>query len=144
MNLIKFNPFLPLSTQFEDTVETFFQRSLSDLIGSDFVNEIPKANVIDKDNEFEIQIAAPGYSKEDFTIAVENQQLIISSEKKKEEVMDGKFNRREFQFESFRRTFPLHHNINEDIIEAKYENGLLLVRLPKQDIKETQKVIEVS
>jgi len=144
MNLIKLNPFLPVSAQFENTFDSFLNRSLTDIVGSDFVNEMALANVKDTEDALLIEIAAPGYSKEDFEINVEDNVLRIKAGKQlNEEKQVGKFTRREFKFESFSRNFTLDKNIDAEQISASYEAGILSVNLPKLKILET-KSIEVS
>lgn len=145
MNLIKFNPFLPVSGQFERAFGSFLDKSLTDIVGSDFVNEMALANVKDNKESLSIEIAAPGYSKEDFKIKVDADTLEVKAEKQlNEESKSGKFTRREFKFESFSRSFKLDKNIDTDGISASYEDGILVVSLPKRKILETKKNIMVS
>jgi HSP20 family protein len=88
----------------------------------------------------------PGRNKEDFQIAVEKNLLTISYEMKTEQKQDDKkVLRREFSYQSFKRTFSLDDQINSQAIEAKYENGVLKLWLPKkEEVKETVKQITVS
>ena len=145
MNLIKFNPFLPLNVSLGDTFETFFERGLGDFLGSDLVNEMPRANVKLTNGAFEIEVAAPGFSREDFEIKVEENHLIVSAQKKSEiETDDGEYRRREFSFGSFSRSFKLDDSINLEEVTAKYEGGILKLHLPQQNKLETQRVIEIS
>jgi len=88
---------------------------------------------------YTIELNAPGRSKEDFKIGLDNSQLAISFEKK-EETEKSEFVkiRSEFNLDSFKRVFTLDEKVNVDAIEAKYENGILKIYLPK---KEAEKVI---
>ena len=145
MNLIKFNPFLPVNAQFGNAFDSFFNGGLSDLIGSDFVNEIPLANVKESDGGWKIEVAVPGFSKEDFNITIEEDRIVIEAESKaKHEDSKGEFKKREFSYTKFWRSFPLQKDIDRDQINAAYERGILSIDLPKSDIKETRKLIEVS
>ena len=96
---------------------------------------MPAVNVKEKDTSYEIELTAPGLKKEDFKLHVENGVLTISSEtRKEEEEKNEKFTRKEFSYQSFSRSFNLPENAKLDDIQAKYENGLLLVSLPKKQI----------
>jgi len=146
MTLVKFKkPRLP-----------WYDTMFTDLLGSDrlLTNDlfmenkwIPAMNVKEKDELFEIEIAAPGFTKNDFEISIENGLLKISAENseemKKEEV---NFTRREFNYNSFFRSFTLPDNVNEDeMIDATYKRGILKLVLNKLHVDEStpKRVIEV-
>lgn len=101
----------------------------------------PAMNVVENDNEYRVELATPGLSKEDFHIEMrEDKNLVISMEKKaeaKEEDKNIKYLRREFSYMSFRKNLILPEDINEEKIEAKMENGVLTVVIPK--VKEEEK-----
>ena len=92
-------------------------------------------NIVENENEYGLEVVAPGFEKENFNLKIENNQLIISAEVKKEEKEDGNnFNRREYQVQSFERSFALPENeIEEQNIKANYVNGVLKVALPKRE-----------
>jgi HSP20 family protein len=146
MNLIKHNPYGPLSKRnFFDEV---FNRSISDFVGTDFVMNMPSVNVVENDTSFELKVAAPGLSKEEFNIDIDKDRLIVSAEKEEntEEVKDGKFTRKEFNYSAFKRSFFLPKSINREAIEASYENGVLNIVLPKKEevvIEEKGRTIEI-
>lgn len=97
---------------------------------------IPAVNIKETPNSFEVEMAAPGMTKKDFRIELENNVLTITSEKNVEnEEKDGeKYSRREFSYQSFIRTFTLPKEVvDEDKIEAKYENGVLHLVIPKKE-----------
>ena len=110
----------------------------------------PQINVIETDKKFKIQIAAPGMTKDDFKVHVNKDgNLVIEMEKKKdsEEKKEGKYIRREFAYTRFHQTLILPENAEKDKIEAKVENGVLKVCIPKlqNEIAEPEKrVIEVK
>ena len=109
---------------------------------------IPAVNIIEKDSGFEVAVAAPGKTKEDFNIELDKDVLTISSETKKEnkEEEKGKFTRREFSYSTFKRAFSLPETVDSTKINASYENGVLLINLPKKEEAKVQakRMIEIS
>lgn len=108
---------------------------------------VPAVNVKESEKGFEIELAAPGLSKEDFNISVDNRVLTISSEKKEEkEEKNKEYTRKEFSYSSFSRSFALPENVIEDGIKAAYDKGLLTVSLVKKAIQQekVRKAIAVS
>jgi HSP20 family protein len=97
---------------------------------------IPSANITETPKEYKIELAAPGLERKDFDLDVNNHTLTISAEKEEEKNEEtNEFSRKEYSFNSFTRSFALPENIKGGNIDAKYENGVLRVTLPK--IKET-------
>jgi HSP20 family protein len=93
---------------------------------------LPAINIVEDEKEFKVEMAAPGFSKKDFKVKIENDSLIISAEKKEEKKEEDKdFKRREFNYSSFERAFSLPESINEDNINAQYADGILKLTLPK-------------
>ena len=93
---------------------------------------VPKANITETPKEYKLELAAPGLERKDFNIEVENHMLTISAEKEEEKnEKDGEYSRREYSFNSFSRSFTLPENVKEGDIDAKYENGVLKVSIPK-------------
>ncbi|MBK8830852.1 MAG: Hsp20/alpha crystallin family protein [Saprospiraceae bacterium] len=135
MTYSKFNAAAP-STSLNKWIDTLFNTTLADAMGTDFTNSSPSVNIVEHDAHFTMQLAAPGLQKSDFNINIENDYLVISAEKKteKEETgNEGKFTRREFNYSSFKRSFQLDENINREGIAASYENGVLSITLPKKE-----------
>ena len=93
---------------------------------------LPAVNIIEKDDKFLIEMAAPGLRKEDFKINIENGILQIDSESQSEvdEEKDN-YTRKEFNYSSFSRSFTLPENASEENISANYENGVLKLKLQK-------------
>ena len=120
-------------------LDKFFEGELMDWNTWNFAgsNEtLPAVNVMENENEYMIEVAAPGLKKNDFKINYENGRLTISSERKeeKEEKSKGKLTRCEFSYQSFQRSFSVPENIvNAEKISAKYEEGILHVALPKRE-----------
>jgi HSP20 family protein len=120
----------------------------NDLMDEDILRKarIPSVNVKDNDKDYEIEVAAPGMKKQDFSINVENRILTISAEIKDEkEEKEDKYTRREFIATSFTRSFSLPENADENNIQAHYENGILRVSVPKvEEKKPDKKKIELT
>jgi len=95
----------------------------------------PPANVIETNKDYKVDLSVPGMKREDFHIDVEDGVLTITSEKEEEKKEEDKnYRRREFSYNSFCRTFPLPDNVDENNINAKYDNGMLQVTIPKKEV----------
>ncbi len=119
------------------------------LFDSDWLRKqsMPAVNVNESDKGFEIEVAAPGLSKKDFNITVDNGVLTISSEKEEEKEQKEKdYTRREFSYSSFSRSFTMPENVNEDNIKANYEDGILKLHVAKKQVGQSKvkKAIEVK
>jgi HSP20 family protein len=134
MNRSKFQHVDP-SVSVSKWIDNLFNTTLADVIGSDFANSSPSVNIEEHDSHYSMHLAAPGLEKSDFSIQVENDYLVISAEKKteSEETPTKRFTRREFNYSAFKRSFQLDDHINREGISAVYENGVLIVTLPKKD-----------
>jgi len=96
--------------------------------------KMPPVNITEQKEEYMVSLAAPGLKKEDFKIAVDGNMLTISSEKEEnKEEKDKKFTRKEYSYSSFSRSFTLPEEINQGKIEAKYEDGVLKISLPRKE-----------
>lgn len=110
-------------------------------------DKVPNANITESEKEYVIELAAPGLTRDDFNIEIDNGNLNISvSKETSSEEKDKNFMRQEFSYESFNRTFSLPENIKIDKTDARYENGLLKVTLPKSESakKAPSKKVKVS
>jgi len=118
-------------------MEDFFDKNWSGQgNGFDTGTRVPAVNVKEADDSFEIQLAAPGMEKENFEINVENNILSISAETKsenEEKDENGKYTKREFSFNSFKRSFSLPESVDDEDIKANYENGILKLSIPKKE-----------
>lgn len=97
---------------------------------------IPAVNIRETAEHFEVEVAAPGMKKEDFSVELDGNTLTIRSERQEErEQKEGeRYNRREFSYQSFQRMFTLPKDVVDvDRIAARYENGLLQLLIPKKD-----------
>jgi HSP20 family protein len=109
-------------------------------------SSVPKVNIQEFDDKFEVFMAAPGMNKEDFNIRIEDNLLTISSEKKEENKENTeKYTRKEYSYQSFSRSFIIPKDVvNSQDITAKYENGELYISLPKKEEAKAQPPREIS
>ena len=126
-------------------VDEFFQGFPAGLGREDSLS-FPPVNVHETTDAYHLELAAPGRTKEDFKLTIDNGQLVIGFEKKEEtKTEDYKTIRKEFSFKSFKRSFNLDDRIDASAIQAKYENGVLKLLLPKKEqVKESAKQISVQ
>lgn len=99
-------------------------------------NSLPAVNVKETANDFIVEVAAPGMTKEDFKIKLENNVLSISSEKEErnvEKTDTNNYTRREFSYQSFQRSMVLPAGVEADKIKAAYKDGILSVSIPKKE-----------
>jgi len=136
MSLIKRsgNTFSTFPSMFDD----FFSRELFNWGNNNFSSTsttVPAVNIKETADAFEVEVAAPGMEKKDFNITLDGNVLTISSAKEhKEEKKEHNYTRREFSYQSFRRSFELAKDVvDEDKINARYENGLLHLTIPKKE-----------
>jgi HSP20 family protein len=149
MAIVKRNGgYAPLLTNFFDD---FFTKDLYDnnwMSFSDTGTSIPKVNIQESDNEFRVEMAAPGMKKDDFQVELNNDMLTISSiiTDEKKEGEEGRFTRREFSYQSFQRSFHLPETVEMDKIEAKYNDGILRLVIPKKEEvrKKPSRTIKIS
>lgn len=133
MTLVKFN-----NGQKNHVINPFFNdiyNLLNDSVLSDkFVVRTPAVNIAETENEFEVELAVPGLKKEDFKINLEKNVLIISAEKKAEEVNENKkYSKREYSYSSFTRSFTLPQSADQNKIEADYTDGILKLTIVKKE-----------
>lgn len=115
----------------------WFDNSNSNLWGASM--NIPAVNISEHKDEYLVSLAVPGMNRDDFKIDIDGNLLTISSEKEEtKEEKEKKFTRKEYNYSSFRRSFTLPDEINKDKIDAKYENGILKIALPR--IEEAKKI----
>ena len=103
-------------------------------------------NVKEMENNYVLEVVAPGFQKEDFKINLDNNTLTISAETKKEtEGKNEKFIRKEYKHQSFSRSFTIDENIDAESISARYVNGILTLNLAKkQEVKPSVKEISIQ
>ncbi|MBI3134538.1 MAG: Hsp20/alpha crystallin family protein [Bacteroidetes bacterium] len=135
-NLIKRSPFFP-STLLDD----FFSKDFFDWSDKNFSaigDTLPSVNLKETEKGFDIEMAVPGLKKDDFKIELKNGILTISSEKKEEKSekdKKGNYTRREFNYQSFMRSFTVPETVAEDKADATYKDGILHVTLAKKAVE---------
>lgn len=145
--LVKFPAIPKTNPFFNGFFDELFDRSIGDFIGSDVsMPHRPAANILETEDNFKIELLAPGFEKSDFKIAVDGDYLTISAEKKSEtSETKEKFTRREFHFANFKRTFTLPKTVKHDEVSANFENGVLNLSIPKrEEAKKITRNIEVA
>jgi HSP20 family protein len=134
--LVKRNGFVPsVNTLFDD----IFTRDIFDWTDKNFStigSNLPSVNLKETDDKLQVELAAPGMKKEDFRVEIDNNILMISSEKqeeKKEERKKDKYIRKEFNYQSFYRSFYLPEYVDESKVEASYKDGILHIEIAKKE-----------
>lgn len=134
MTLVKFNNGLKNNARgpfFNDVFDSILNDSF---IGDKLVARIPAVNIAETENEFQVELAVPGLKKEDFKINLDKNILTVSSEKKTENVEEGKkFSKREYSYNSFSRSFTLPESADHSKIEADYTDGILTLTIAKKE-----------
>ncbi len=124
---------------FPSFFDNFFENDMMDWNNSNYSDSnstLPAVNVKETENDFLIEVAAPGLNKEDFKVSYDNGRLSICSEKKneKEEKEGEKITRKEFSYQSFNRSFSVSENVvDAEKIHADYKDGILHISLPKRE-----------
>jgi HSP20 family protein len=145
-NIAKFQPHPATKFALHGLMDNFFGRELSDIVGQDAHSGAPAVNVREDENGFALELAAPGFDKSQFALQVEKEHLILSATKAVKETSadTGRYVRREFRYDAFKRSFKLPLSVNQEAISAVYENGILVVSLPKkEEAKPVTKQIEI-
>jgi len=95
---------------------------------------VPAVNITENKDEYQVAVAVPGMKKDDFKIDVDGNMLSISCEKEEsKEEKDKTFTRKEYNYSSFSRSFTLPVEVNKEKIDAKYEDGVLKLSLPRKE-----------
>jgi HSP20 family protein len=142
MSIIRYNTNDFVPTSFSALVDRFLNDSITRAGGSTFV---PKTDVVETANAYEVHLALPGVNKEDFNIEVNDNHLTISGERKfQNEKKEKNYHAIETHYGSFSRSFTLPENVDASKINAKYNNGILEVNIPKDEKKVLKQTIKVS
>ncbi len=134
MKLIRRDEHFPVWT---NLLNDFFNNSWNDMALRNYSNTnttLPSVNIKENEESFELEMAAPGMDKNDFKIELNQGVLNISSEKKTEESkQEDNYTRREFSYQSFCRSFSLPNSVDTEKINAKYQDGILIINIPKKE-----------
>lgn len=141
--LAKKNNFTPSASFFDD----FITRDLFDwsrvMTGNPAA---PAVNILETNDDFRVEMAAPGLKRENFQVELDNDLLTIQSQGNLEQNEDYSYTRREFSYQSFKRTFHLPNTVEADKIKATYQDGILSLLIPKKEEarKKPVKTISIS
>ncbi len=134
MTLVKFNERKDsglLSPVFNDIFENFFNDAF---VSDRMVSRVPAVNISETDGHYHIELAAPGLKKKDFKLNLDRNVLTISAEKQSEQTEnDKKYNKREYSYSSFVRSFTLPDSADDGNIEAEYTDGVLKINVAKRE-----------
>lgn len=151
MKMLRTNDGVATLRPFGGLVDDLFNGSLGrwideDLGKANLLGLFPPVNITETKEAYQLDLVAPGLTKEDFKIKLEGSTLFISAEKKEEhKAEDAKHVRKEYSFRAFKRSFTVDEAIDTAKIDAKYEQGILQVLLPKREEKiPQQKEIAVN
>lgn len=142
MTLVKFNR-KPLDTGFNNLMDDLFADM--PVYFRNGLKSVP-VNVREDEKSYTLEIVAPGFEKSDFKVSLDKQLLTIEAQKKNEENdQNGKLLRKEYNFQSFKRSFTLDEKMDASNIDAKYVNGILTLNLPKKaEVKPSVKQISIQ
>jgi len=133
---------VPFDSLFDDIIQKTMP-SFTDEFGINFFgsNSYPKVDVIDYSDKIIIEAEIPGLSKEEVSVDLEENVLTVSGSKnKKQDNSDIKYIRKELKRSSFKRSFKLGENINQKKVNADFNNGILLITLPKREPEKPKKI----
>ncbi len=132
MNLIKYDPFTNMVRRMENFWNIFDNRPAVNMYNPGF---LPKVDISEDKGSFYVQAEIPGYPKDQVRVTLNDENLLtIKGEIKQEEKSEDKtYHRIERRFGSFERSFCLPENINKDNIDARFENGMLNIRIEKKE-----------
>ena len=137
MNLIR-----KQNTWFPSLMDEFLNTNWNVTVPN-YSRTLPAVNIIENDKDFSLQIAAPGLSKNDFELSIENKVLSIEVVK---DNTDVDFTRKEFDYNTFKRSFSIPKTVEKSKISASYKNGVLKICLPKtkEALPEPKKLIKIN
>jgi HSP20 family protein len=148
MSLIRRNEMYPVWSTFFNNILNRDWNDWQIKNFSDTNTTLPSVNIKEGEDNYEVEMAAPGLEKRDFKLELKNGVLTISSQKRvKDELKKGHhFTRREYSYQSFNRSFSLPDTVEGEKIAAKYEDGILRVVIPKrEELKErTARIIDIK
>ncbi len=147
MTLVKFNR--PVTKSFSNLVDDFFGEVpalFNESFNKSVSNVFVPVNVKESEANYQFDVVAPGFDKNDFKVSVDGNLLTVSAERKTEEKKENeKQVRNEYRYRSFKRLFTLDEKTDAAGIDAKYINGVLTLNLPKKaEVKEAVKEISVK
>jgi HSP20 family protein len=143
MGLVRWRPMRYYPTS-RDDMDRAFNRMVTDWLGPSMYSEYdwnPSVDVAETDAEIVVTADLPGVKKDDVDVTVDQNQLVISGERKQEEEeSDKNYYRLERRYGSFRRAFVLPANADAERVKAAYKDGVLTVTIPKTEVSKGKKV----
>lgn len=140
MTIIRMKHRPTLSDMLDNMLERNFNTGFEKKCGC-----VPATNIIEKENGYEIELAAPGMKKDDFKLEIENKLLSIIYEKKEDDKQEeAEYLQQEFHMDEFTRSFTIPETADAENIKARYDNGILYVSIPKMEKARLSKQIKVS
>jgi HSP20 family protein len=146
MSLVRYNTALNdfVPTSFSNLIDRFFADASARSGGSAY-SFVPRVDVFENENDYQVHVAVPGMKKEDFTLNVKENLLTVSGERKlMNEKTEKNFYSVETQYGTFSRSFSLPEHINAEAITARYVDGILEIKLPKDEKKTLKTNIKVN
>jgi HSP20 family protein len=128
-------------------IDDFFSRNWMDTSFNPRAANVtlPAVNIYETGDAFQIEVAAPGLKRENFNVQLDNHVLTISAEVKAEQREDDTYNRREFYYGSFERSFGLPENkVDGEKVHAKYNDGILHITVPKKEEAKVKPARQIS
>jgi HSP20 family protein len=145
MRNISLRPLSDTAPKFSSLIENFFNDEVPAIFNSDWFRTSPLVNIKDTNDEYQIEVAAPGFNKENFSVKVEDNILTISATHNEEKQTENeKYTRKEFHYQSFTRSFTLPKKTDSSKITASYENGILKISLPKPEDEKQKGALEIK
>ncbi len=145
MTLVKFNKNAnnSLLPGFNDVFESIFNDTF---FNDRMITRVPAVNISESENSYHLEFAAPGLKKEDFKLNLERNQLTISVEQSAEQQDNQKnYNKREYSYSSFVRSFTLPDTADHSQIDASYTDGILRIDIAKrEEAKAVRRQIEIK
>lgn len=131
MSIVKRSNFIPNSSFFDDLSKDLFDWSGM----TEGRSTVPRVNIMESNDFYRVELAAPGMEKDHFRISLDNETLTISSDLSEHSLnpTDQAYTRKEFNYQSFKRAFHLPATVEADKIEATYNNGILGLVIPKKE-----------
>jgi HSP20 family protein len=140
MALIRFNDYVPVP--FNHLVDELINDTLHK--GEERTYR-PNADISESEKEYTLHLTLPGMEKSDIELNIDNRMLVVNAERKLPEYQEGvKYHLRESRYGKFSRKFELPENILEEKISAKFENGILLVTIPKDKPRPVKRTISIG
>jgi len=117
------------SSVFTSVLDEIFNTNFSEIVGAQHIVKRPAVNIINEDDKYLIEVAAPGLSKKDFKVDMEHDKLIISTDITRDE--KDQYTKQEYNYDTFSRSFRLSKDVDKSSIKATYKNGILSISMGK-------------